>query len=160
MVQKLLFGIVSRFLGISCDILIFSVLIDINIVNNFGISRYRYHAIYFEVYNKKEKEAGKERKQRNETKTIMHWGSRPSRGGIRLVFAGGTISPVMCPSDGQQKDDKREQAEDNTRKEQRQGFKAKRRPQQGDPFSKKSFLPGVLWWSGVISHDISRSMVI
>ena len=61
------------------------------------------------------------------------------------MFAGGTISPVMCPSDGQQKDDKREQAEDNTRKEQRQGFKAKRRPQQGVPFSKKSFLPGVLW---------------
>ena len=37
MVQKLVFGMVSRFLGISCDFFIFSVSIDINIENIFGV---------------------------------------------------------------------------------------------------------------------------
>ena len=33
--------------------------------------------------------------------------SRPSSEGTRLLFAGGTVSPMMCPADGQQKDDKK-----------------------------------------------------
>ena len=63
-VQKLVFGIVSRFLAISCDAFILSVRIDIIIENILRISRYRYHAIY--IYNKKEKETVKEGKQKPE----------------------------------------------------------------------------------------------
>ena len=39
----------------------------------------------------------------------MRSGSRPSPEGTRLLFlfAGGAVSPVMCPADGQQKDDKK-----------------------------------------------------
>ena len=75
------------------------------------------------------------------------------------MFAGGTVSPMMCPSGGQQKDDKKGQAGDKARR-QRPGARAKRRPQQGGQFSLKLFLPGVLGPSGVISHAISREMVI
>ena len=35
-------------------------------------------------------------------------------------FAGGTVSPVMCPADGQQKDDKKGQTEDKPRQSQKQ----------------------------------------
>ena len=59
----------------------------------------------------------------------MHSGSRPNHEGTRLMFASGMVSPMMCPSDGQQKDDKKGQAEDKVRRGQRQS-KAKRRPQQ------------------------------
>ena len=59
------------------------------------------------IYSKKEKDAGKEIKQKNETNTIMHSGSRPSCEGTRLMSAGGTVSHMMCSSDGQQKDDKK-----------------------------------------------------
>ena len=75
----------------------------------------------------------------------MHSYSRPSREGTRLVFASGTVSPVMCSSDGQQKDDKKGQAEDKARRGQRQRARAKRRPQQGGRFSLKLCFPGVLW---------------
>ena len=39
----------------------------------------------------------------------MRSGSRPRPEGTRLLFAGGTVSPIMCPaeSDEQHKDDKK-----------------------------------------------------
>ena len=37
----------------------------------------------------------------------MRSGSRPSPDGTRLLFAGDTVSPMMCPADGQQKNDKK-----------------------------------------------------
>ena len=37
----------------------------------------------------------------------MRSGSRPSLQGKRLLFAGGSVSPMMCPADGQQKDGKK-----------------------------------------------------
>ena len=119
----------------------------------FGTYRYQYRGHFWDIsipipchiYNKKEKEIGKERKQKNGINTIMHSGSRSSRERRRLVFAGGTVCPMMCPSDGQQKDDKKGQAGDKARIGQRQGAKAKRRPSQGGQFSLKPFFPGVLW---------------
>ena len=39
----------------------------------------------------------------------MRSGSRPSRGGTRLLFAGDTVSHIMCPAHGQQEDDKKKQ---------------------------------------------------
>ena len=76
----------------------------------------------------------------------MRSGSRASREGTRLLFAGGTVSPMMCPADGQQKDDNKGQTEDQTRKEKGRDKEAKRnrRPQQGGGFSLRLFLPGVL----------------
>ena len=82
----------------------------------------------------------------------MHSGSRPNHEGIRFMIASGTVSPTMCPSDGQQKDDKKSQAGDKARRERRQGAKAKRRPQQGGRFSLKLFFPGAFW---VIRCDIA-----
>ena len=41
--------------------------------------------------------------------TCMRSGSRPSPEGTRLLFAGDTVSPMMCPADGQQKNDKKGQ---------------------------------------------------
>ena len=97
-----------------------------------------------DIYSKKGKETGKEKVQKDATKTIMHSGSRPSHEGTWLMFGSGTVSPTMCPSDGQQKDDKKGQAGDKARRGQRQGAKAKRRSQQGGPFSLKLSCP-VLW---------------
>ena len=60
--------------------------------------------------NKKEKRQGKKgnKKTKNETKkTCMRSGSRPSPEGTRLLFAGDTVSSMMCPADGQQKNDKK-----------------------------------------------------
>ena len=45
----------------------------------------------------------------------MRSGSRPSLEGTRLLFAGGTVGPMMCPADGQQKDNKKCQIEDKPR---------------------------------------------
>ena len=104
----------------------------------FGISRYRYRPINLTRREKR----GKERKLKDATKRIMHSGSRPNHEGTRLMFASGTVSPMMCPSDGQQKDDKKGRVGDKARRGQRQGAKAKRRPQQGGRFSLKLFLPG------------------
>ena len=39
----------------------------------------------------------------------MRSGSRPSPEGTRLLFAGDTVSPMMCPAGGQQKNDKKGQ---------------------------------------------------
>ena len=36
--------------------------------------------------------------------------SRPSPEGTRLLFVGETVSPMMCPTDGQQKNDRKGQA--------------------------------------------------
>ena len=60
----------------------------------------------------------------------MHSGSRPNHDGTRLMFASGTVSPMMCPSDRQHEDEKKGQAGDKARGAQRKGPKAKRRPQQ------------------------------
>ena len=51
----------------------------------------------------------------NETKTNMRSGSKPSPEGARLLFAGGTVIPMMCPADGQQKDDEKGQTDDKPR---------------------------------------------
>ena len=56
----------------------------------------------------------------------MRSGSRPSPKGTRLLFAGGTVSPMMRPADGQQKDDKIVQTEDKPRLGQRQSRKKQR----------------------------------
>ena len=45
----------------------------------------------------------------------MRSGSRPSLEGTRLLFAAGTVSPMMCPADGQQKDDKKCRTEEQPR---------------------------------------------
>ena len=67
---------------------------------------------------KKENRQGKKLTKiimKNGTKTnIMRSGSRPSPEWTRLLFAGGTVSPMMCPADGQQKEDKG-QTEDKPR---------------------------------------------
>ena len=72
----------------------------------------------------------------------MSSGGRPSHEGTRLMFASCTVSPIMCPAHGQQKDDKKGQAGDKARRGQRQGSKAKRRPRHGGRFSFKLFLTG------------------
>ena len=52
----------------------------------------------------------------------MRSGRRPIPEGTRLVFAGGTASPMMCPSD-EQKDDEKGQTDDKRRWGQRQSRK-------------------------------------
>ena len=37
----------------------------------------------------------------------MRPGNRPSPEGTRLLFAGDTVSPIMCPADEQQKNGKK-----------------------------------------------------
>ena len=60
------------------------------------------------------------------------------------MFAGGTVSPIMRPVDGKQKDDDRGQTEDEARRGQRQGAEYNSRPQQGGLLSFRLFLLGVL----------------
>ena len=87
----------------------------------------------------------------------MRSDSKPSREGTRLLFAGGTVSPMMCPADGRQKGRQKRSAEKEAKTmAETSGQKKKRRPQQGDGFSLMLFFPGVLGSSGVISHDDSR----
>ena len=43
--------------------------------------------------------------------TCMRSGSRPSPKGTRLLFAGDTVSPMMCPADGHSQDKGRDKAE-------------------------------------------------
>ena len=62
-------------------------------------------------YITRRKKRQRKKENKNGTKTTMHTGSRPSREGTRMVFAGGTVSPMMCPSQGQQKDDKKARRE-------------------------------------------------
>ena len=50
-------------------------------------------------------------------------GSWPSLRRTTLLFAGGTVSPMMCPADGQLKDDKKFQTEDEPRWGQRKAEK-------------------------------------
>ena len=47
-------------------------------------------------------------------RTYMLSGTRPSPEGTRLLllFAGGAVSPMMCPADGHQKDDKKSETEE------------------------------------------------
>ena len=115
-----------------------------------GTCRYHYRENVWDIsiiipcdrYNKKGKETGKERKQKDATKTIMHSSSRPNHEGTRLMFASGTVSPTMCPSGGQPKDDQKGPAGGKARRGQRQRAKTKRRPQQGGRFLLRLFLPG------------------
>ena len=66
----------------------------------------------------------------------MHWGSRPSREGTRLVLTGGTVSPMMCPADGQHNDNKK---------------RAGGRPgkERGETRSQNKSRPAT-WWSVVV----------
>ena len=41
--------------------------------------------------------------------TCMRSGSRPSLEGARFLFAGDTVSPMMCPADGQRNNDEKGQ---------------------------------------------------
>ena len=123
--------------------------------HTFGTYRYHYREhfedisipIPCDIYITRRKKRQWKKENKNRNKTIMHSVSTPRRDGTRLVFGGGTVSPMMCPSDGQQKDDKKGQTRDKARRGQRQGAKARRRMQQGSRFSLKLFFPGVLWWS-------------
>ena len=54
-----------------------------------------------------------EKNEKNKQKN-MRSGRRPIPEGTRLVFAGGTASPMMCPSD-EQKDDEKGQTDDKRR---------------------------------------------
>ena len=56
----------------------------------------------------------------NYTKTSMRPRSGPSPEGTKLMFAGGAVSPIMCPVDGQQRDAKNGQTVDKPRCGQRQ----------------------------------------
>ena len=55
-----------------------------------------------------------EKNEKNKQKN-MRSGRRPIPEGTRLVFAGGTASPMMCPSD-EQKDDEKGQTDDKQAK--------------------------------------------
>ena len=85
-------------------------------VNNIisGTSRLQYYKEYQVLIAGIKKEKERERKRRREKKwkmkqklTCMRSGSRPSPEGTRLLFAGDTVSPIMCPADEQQKNDKK-----------------------------------------------------
>ena len=74
------------------------------------------------------KKTGKERKEKKKCKLkpkqiYMRSGSRPTPEGSRLLFAGDTVSPMMCPADRQPKDDKKGHTEDKPRLGQRQSRK-------------------------------------
>ena len=74
----------------------------------------------------------------------MRSGSRPSPEGTRLKFAGGAVSPVMmCPADGQQKDDKKVRPRTSQDEGRDKAEKNKSRPQRGGGFSLNLYLPGV-----------------
>ena len=90
-------------------------------VNNNDIAiRYLATILKSTRYQVSKRKTGREinkeiKKMKHETKTnIMRSGSRPSPEGTRLLFAG-TVSPMMCPADGQQKDDEKGQTEDKPR---------------------------------------------
>ena len=139
-----------------------------------GTCRYHYRENVWDIsiiipcdrYNKKGKETGKERKQKDATKTIMHSSSRPNHEGTRLMFASGTVSPTMSPADGQPKDDQKGPAGGKARRGQRQRAKTKRRPQQGGRVFVKvvfAWCFGVIrchiaWYIAVDGDTISRIM--
>ena len=57
---------------------------------------------------KKTGKGKKERRKKMKTKkACIRSGIRPSPEGTRLLFAGDTVSPMMCPADGQQKNNKK-----------------------------------------------------
>ena len=94
-------------------------------------------------------------------KIYMRSGSRPSPEGTRLLFAGGTVSPMMCPADGQQKDDKKGQTEDKPRWGRRQPKKT--RVDRNEVVVFRWIWIYLVFWGDpvcVISHDISRYIVI
>ena len=51
------------------------------------------------------------------------------------MFNGGTVSPLTCPADAQQKEDKKGQAGGKARRGQRQGAETNSGRQQGGGFS-------------------------
>ena len=78
---------------------------------------------------------------KDEPNTYMRSGTRPSPEGRRWLFAGGTVSSIMCPADGQQKDDRKGQAgQDEGRGK---AEKSTSKPQRGGGFSLNLDLPGV-----------------
>ena len=75
----------------------------------------------------RERKKTKHKKKKNETKqTYMRSGSRPSPEGTRLLFAGGTVSPMMCTADGQQKDSGRQKRPDGRQAKMRGETNAKK----------------------------------
>ena len=91
----------------------------------------------------------------------MRSGSRPSPDGTRLLFAGDTVSPMMCPADGQQEKDKKRPDEHIQDEGRDTAEKNKSRPRRGGGFSLNLDL--CLVFRGglvcVISQDISRYIV-
>lgn len=71
----------------------------------------------------------------------MRSGSSPSPEETRLLLDDGAVSPIMCPVDGQKKDDKNGRTVDED--EGRDRVKtSKSRPQRGVEFELKFRLPG------------------
>ena len=89
----------------------------------------------------------------------MRSGSRPRPEGTRLLFAGGTVSPIMCPaeSDEQHKDDKKGPTKYKATRDRKRTKTNNSRPQRGGGVLLKC-LPTVSGWSGVIWHDIYRDI--
>ena len=73
----------------------------------------------------------------------MRSGSRPRLEGTSLLFAGGTVSHMMCPADGQQKDGKNARQRTSQDEGRDKAGKNKSRPQRGGGFSLNLYLPGV-----------------
>ena len=90
----------------------------------------------------------------------MRSGSRPTPEWTRLLCVDGTVSPMICPADGQQNDAKRGQTEDKPRWGQRQSLKNGSRRQRSGGLSLNWYLLGASRWCGVIFHDISRYIMI
>ena len=81
--------------------------------NSYLYTRYLWYLVTrrkeYQASRKKKRQGKREKHARQKTKgsIYMRSGSRPSPDGTRLLFAGGTVSPMMCPADGQQKDKKK-----------------------------------------------------
>ena len=91
-------------------------------------------------------------------KTFMRLENRPSPQGTRLraLFAGVAVSPMVCPDDGQQKDDNKRRdgrkASDEDGKDKRE---TNGRPQRGCGFVCLLFRGDPLWFR-MIYRDISH----
>ena len=91
----------------------------------------------------------------------MPSGSRPSPEGTRLPFAG-VVRPVLWCVQLMDNIRTTKRARLKTSQDEGRNKDEKDRPQRGGGFSLNlyAYLPGVSRWSGVISHDISRYIVI
>ena len=74
--------------------------------NSYLYTRYLWYLVTrrkeYQASRKKKRQGKREKHARQKTKgsIYMRSGSRPSPDGTRLLFAGGTVSPMMCPADG------------------------------------------------------------